>query len=235
MKNPAFAILLFALITACDPCPDCGEPLLSEPTAAMIFINQDSIVAINNSLDVIAFNDSAIISNSFILDTLRTRLVEVELGLDTSENADLEQEKILIEQLIPGFMNDSSFYATLNKDADSLGNILRSTRTTINSGLLRIDELSVLETGATITYEDSASSWNFPLLFDATAASYEFTIDGESYAMEITYETFTEVDQQRTLLVRAENIQVVDTQGFDSLLNCEINCFDGNASFTFYF
>ncbi len=60
------------------------------------------------------------------------------------------------------------------------------------------------------------------------------TIAGIARTIEFSYDNIQEVDEERNVLIRAENIQVVSTT-FDSFDNCEENCVDGEASFTFYF
>ena len=231
-----YTISLFFILISCDPCPDCGEPVLFEPITKMIFINQSQIPFLDDSLDYYAFNDSALSSNSFILDTLRDRIEDIEVGLDTADNPELEQEKMEIEQLIPGYKDDSSFYAKLNVDADSITDILTSTKSDINSGLLRIETLEIVETGQTISYSDSATTWNFPLLYDGNASTYDFTIAEEPFSISLEYETFTEVDAARNVIVRAKDILVVESSdNFITLDSCDLNCVDGKATFTFYF
>lgn len=236
MRNLLFCILILIALVSCDPCPDCGEPVLFEPTVEMIFINQDSIDHIDATLAAFSFNDSAISSNTFILDTLRSRLEEIEIGLDTAVNPTLEQEKLEIENLIPDFKDDSAFYSNLNIDADSISSELVKIKSSINSGLMMIDELIVVETGESINYTDSMTTWSFPLLFNANTTSYNFSIASESYTIAVGYNTFTEVDQERNVLIRAKDISVIESSdNFLSLESCTINCEDGNATFTFYF
>jgi len=233
MKHLTFILLLFVILTGCDPCEDCGT-VTFEPTVEMIFINADSLKVLDDSLAFFAFNDSSLTSNIEILDTLRTRLEEVQTGLDTG-NMSLQEEKEEIINLINERQTDSLSFATLNQNADSLISIFNETRITINSGLLLVSEVTVPEVGSSLTYEDSATSWRFPLSFENDFSIYELMIANELYTIELDYETFTEVDEQRNVLVRARNIQVIDTVGFDSVDICQQNCVDGNASFTFYF
>ena len=113
--------------------------------------------------------------------------------------------------------------------------ILNTARSTINSGLILVNRISLPETGSTITFSDSAIAWNFPLSFWEEFSVYDVLIHDENFTIELDYETFTEVDEQRNIRIRAQNIRVIDTMGFDSLNICEENCIDGEASFTFYF
>jgi len=228
--------ILFLFIVSCDPCDDC-DVVVFEPTVSLIFINQDSIKNLDDSLMVFAFNDSALAVHVDALDTLRNRLDEVQAGLDTG-NTSLQAEKDEILVLIPERQSDSSFYATLNKDADSLTTVFNQTKSTINSGLLQLDRIEILGTGTEFVYEDSAEVWSIPLSYDAAFNQYEVTIEGISDIIELSYENFQELDEERNVLIRAKNIQVVSftKNKIDSILtNCEENCIDDKAAFTIYF
>ena len=238
MVNPVKQLLnifiLFLFIASCDPCDDC-DTVSFEPTISLIFINQDSVNSLDDSLMVFAFNDSALAVHVNALDTLRLRLVEVQNGLDTG-NTSLQAEKDEILSLIPERQNDSTLYATLNQDSDSLTAVFNQTKSTINSGMLQVDQIEILGTQNILTYEDidSATSWSIPLAYDGEFTQYEVTIAGIARTIEFSYDNIQEVDEERNVLIRAENIQVVSST-FDSFDNCEENCVDGEASFTFYF
>ncbi|WP_144017342.1 hypothetical protein [Ekhidna lutea] len=236
MKQLLSIFILFLLIVSCDPCDDCNT-VSFEPTVALVFINQDSIKNLNDSLAVFAFNDSALSVHESALDTLRDRLEEVQNGLDTG-NTSLQSEKDKILKLIPERQSDSTFYATLNEDADSLTAVFNATKATINSGLVELDQIEILGTSTIFTYEDSATVWSIPLSYNEEFNQYEITIEGISDIIEFDYENFQEVDDTRNVLIRAKNIQIIDftENKIDSILtNCNDNCVDGEATFTIYF
>ncbi len=233
MNHPFIFLLILVLIGSCDPCSECSEPLVVEPTVEMIFINQDSIVAIDDSLSVIAFNDSSLLAN---IDSLTLLNDSLTIILDSISNGGiLETEKLSLESLILLRQADSALFATLNKDADSISTILIATKSTINEGFLLIEQIEIVESNGLITYSDSANSWDLPLLFDGNQTSYDLTISESVFSISLSYETFTEVSEEREITIRASDISILNTIGFDSLINCETNCVDGNASFTFYF
>ena len=129
MNHPFIFLLILVLIGSCDPCSECSEPLVVEPTVEMIFINQDSIVAIDDSLSVIAFNDSSLLAN---IDSLTLLNDSLTIILDSISNGGiLETEKLSLESLILLRQADSALFATLNKDADSISTILIATKSTI--------------------------------------------------------------------------------------------------------
>ncbi|WP_370090513.1 hypothetical protein [Ekhidna sp.] len=234
MKQLLSIFIFFLLIVSCDPCDDC-DTVSYEPTISLVFINQDSINSLDDSLMVFSFNDSALAVHVNALDTLRARLEEVQIGLDTG-NTSLQAEKDEILILIPERQTDSSYYATLNQDADSLTAVFNTTKSTINSGLLQVDQIEILGTTFVNTYEDidSATIWSIPLSYDGEFNTYEVVIAGIARTIEFSYDNTQEVDEERNVIIRAENIQVVSST-FDSFDNCEENCVDGEASFTFYF
>ncbi|MEQ9006882.1 MAG: hypothetical protein RLP12_03295, partial [Ekhidna sp.] len=188
MKQLLNIFILFLFIASCDPCDDC-DTVSFEPTISLIFINQDSVNSLDDSLMVFAFNDSALAVHVNALDTLRSRLVEVQNGLDTG-NTSLQAEKDEILSLIPERQNDSTLYATLNQDSDSLTAVFNQTKSTINSGMLQVDQIEILGTQNILTYEDidSATSWSIPLAYDGEFTQYEVTIAGIARTIEFSYD-----------------------------------------------
>lgn len=235
VKKLLSIFILFLLIVSCDPCEDC-DTVSFEPTVSLVFINQDSIENLNDSLAVFAFNDSALSANTDSLTTLRDSLEIVENSI--ANGGSLNEEKMNLEQWISERQIDSTLYADLDQDADSLTSIFNQTKSTINTGLIQLDKIEILGTGTEFTYEDSAEVWSIPLSFDETFNQYEITIKGISDIIELDYETFQEVDEKRNVLIRAKNIEVISFTNnvIDSVLtNCEETCQDGEATFTIYF
>ena len=232
MKQFIFISTLLLLITSCDPCPDCGEPLASEPTVEMIFINQDSIVSIDSTVAGYAGLGLVFTAVKADLTDLRDSLREVQDSIANGLDEYLAEEALLMDS-INKLRQDSAFYENFN--ADSIISVLNAAKLTINSGLILVNQISLPETGSTVTFSDSATVWNFPLSFREEFSVYDLLIHDENFTIELDYETFIEIDEERNVLLKAQNIQVVNTVGFDSLDVCEQNCVDGEASFTFYF
>jgi len=222
-------------LVACDPCRDC-EAVSFEPTVSMIFINQDSLIKLNDRLAFFAFNDSALTVHVNALDTLRDRLAEIQIGLN-SGNTDLQSEKDFILSLIPQQKEDSGYYATLNKDADSLTLVYNQAKTQISSGSVKLDKLEIVG-GAIYTYQDSATLWTLPLSYTVSFDQYLITIRAVTDTLELDYEVFREMDSKRNVLIRAKNIELVSfTKNLiDSVkTNCGDHCTDENTTFTIYF
>ncbi|MEO9869515.1 hypothetical protein [Ekhidna sp.] len=235
MKNILSIFVLFILIISCDPCDDC-DSVTFEPTVSFIFINQDSIEAINDSLSVIAEIDSSLSTNIDSLILLKDSLQILEDSI--ANGGMLDQQKIDIETLIGSRQADSLLFAMKNAGTDTIIPILNSTVASINSGLILVSEIAIPGTGYSEVYEDSALVWSIPLSFDNAFAEYNVTIDGFTETIELLYDNVQTVDEQRNVLIRAENIEVINKTylEIDSVKsNCTENCVDGEATFTFYF
>ena len=231
MKHLLSILSLFLLIVSCDPCNDC-DSISFEPTVTFIFINQDSVSAINDSLAVINTIDSSLTANIDSLTVLRDSLQTV---IDSIANGgSLSSQQMDLEQWIADRQADSTTFAIRNEGSDSISNILTTTRTTINSGLLLVEQIDISGANQLLTYTDSATSWIIPLAFDGSFTEYNVTIAGVTETIELDYDNVQEIDEQRNVLIRAENIRVIN-EPYDSLINCEQNCIDGEATFTFYF
>ena len=209
-----------------------------EPTVSFVFINQDSIKQLNDSLDVFAFNDSILNLTINSLNELRNRLDSVNTAIINGSL--LFQEKQDLEEWIDLRQADSLFYALLNEDADSLTTVFNATKATINSGLIQVNQIEIIGENFVDTFEevDRATSWKVPLSFRDDFNQYEVSFDAFSEIIELSYDVKEELDEDRNILIRAENIQVVERTyaRIDSVKsNCEENCIDGNAVFTFYF
>ena len=237
MKNFLSIAIFFTILVSCDPCDDCSSTSF-EPTVSFVFINQDSIASIDDSLAVFVFNDSVLTANIDSLTVLRDSLLIIDDSIANGGN--LGTEKANLEQWIIDRQTDSLEFATRNKDADSLTSVFNETKTTINSGLIQVDQVEILGTSFVETYTDidSATTWSIPLSFDGSFNQYEVMIADLTEVIELNYEVVQEIDEERNVLIRAQNIQVLDKVyiEIDSVKsNCEENCIDGETVFTFYF
>ncbi len=234
VKNLAI-IILAVLLVACDACDNCGITS-REPTISLTFINLDSLNKLNDSFSVISIQnrslDSALISLADTINKLNDRLA---ILTDLIANGGMfDAEKQLIESAISKFITEkvnSTEQKTIN---DSLKIVIGEAQSRINSGLVRVNEIQVVETGRSITYEDSSVIYALPLALDKSFVNYSINIAGKLNTLEVDYTIFEEVDVERNVLIRADNITIV-THSFDSLNACEENCLDGEASYTFYF
>lgn len=237
VKHVLIVLLLFSLMASCDPCDDC-ESISYEPTVSLVFINADSL----QNLDSLLFiNSQKLDSLDSIISDLTDTLVFLNDSLDVINNAidegeDLSTEKASIENAISIYGADQAVQTSEADTLSSINTLYSDTKTTINSGLMHVDQISILGTDNVFSYPDtdSATSWSIPLAYDGSFTDYEITINGITETIVLSYDVFQEVDVQRNVLIRAQNIQVVNAP-YDSLINCEENCLDGETTFTFYY
>ena len=227
-----FILFTVVVLASCDPCLDCGQPLAYEPTVDMVFINQDSIASIDIALIQYDSLDSIFTLVKVELEDLRDSLIEVQDSIAKGLDEYLDEEASLLEMISQG-EQDSLFYE--NQKIDSNSSVLNNSKSTISSGNILVNMVSFPEINESLTYTDSATVWSFPLSFEKKFSIYEVLIQDEVFTIEVDYEVFTEVDEERNVRIRAQDIRIVDTSGIDSLIDCEQNCVDGEASFTFYF
>ncbi len=235
-------ILIFWLVfsTACDPCENCGEPLLFEPTVALVFINEDTLGKLNNELGI--FNDSLDKNEDKEglaqdeLDSLEARLIVVNDSIENGNNS-YQEEKEELEDLIGIYLDSLVYYDTLLIQIDSIIDFLNDQKTNVNNGLLRIDTLFIND--QFLTYEDSVDTYDAPLLMNEESfTQFEVVIGGfrGEIAFDYTLEEF--VDATREIKLRAFNIHPVNSFGFDSVGEpiCVTNqCRDHETTLYLYF
>ncbi|MEO9484952.1 MAG: hypothetical protein ABJG47_15940 [Ekhidna sp.] len=160
-------------------------------------------------------------------------IAELE-ALSTINSLDIETINSTIAALDPSEVEKIDSLNEVKSKLDSINAVYSSTQSTMNSGLLKVDQVAFLGANSSLTFEDSATAWTIPLSYNGAFTQYEVTIAGVTETIELTYDNYQEVDQERNVLIRAENIRVVNTS-YDSLINCEENCVDGETTLTFYF
>ena len=228
-------LIVASLLYACDSCENCG-PLVFEPSVELIFINADSAKTLTDSIT----------NNTELRTALNTesQTFEDTLGYFNTFLDSIRNEQRVNENPDSLFLNAqiTLFTDSLNTNdstvvvLDSLNGVMNPIVTTINSGLLNVSSITVQPSGNGLTLEeDSATSYSIPLSYDQSFDQYIIELAGESFELELTYEVYEEVDDDRRVRLRAEAIEVT-SHSFDSLIyECETNCTDDNAVFTCYF
>ncbi len=228
-------MVFVAAFASCDPCDDCTATAY-EPTIELVFINADSLSQLNDSTDIVTASSTALTSSIAELSDTLTFLVDSLQNIEDSiaNGGSLDAAKTSIENAITTFTEDRDTQTTERTELDSLNTVMNEIKTVINSGLLLVDEIQVIETGGSLTFEDSTTSYQVPLSYDQSFNGYSVTIGAEINTFEVDYATFQELDERRNVLIRASDIMIT-THSFDSVDVCEENCFDKNATYTFYF
>lgn len=241
--NKYLAILGVWMFVAwgCDPCDDCGEPLVYDPTVKVVFINQDSLnqltLLVNDNKDSIA-----------ALKVLKSSLTDSINTLDDS----LEVLQELIEGGENGYQSTfdqlSQIYDSLDVVSDSatsyssqltaINKELNSTISVISGGKVQLDQVILLNNGTVLTYEDTMSSFYLPLLLgtvgEFTETNYEITIVDTVLVLDFSYHTYETVNEARVARVRARNLEVINSDTVN--VNCKTDeCISDETTVTVYF
>ncbi|MFT6865833.1 MAG: hypothetical protein ACJA08_000659 [Cyclobacteriaceae bacterium] len=241
MKGSLLIILLWAsLIYACEPCADCGEPLLFEPTVQMKFINRDSLLLLNDTIKTTTDSISSMTDNkdslsakvkawNKLLISLRDSIADgkIQFIVDTLQIDDS------INTVGPQItlLDTAIFYTTLLQDS------LSDLRTVINSGKVRVDQVTILENGNSTTYSESATLYSLPLIMqNANLTTFLIDLKGKSDTISFQYITELNVDEERRIEMQAYNIDTV-SYTYDSLLfECNSSkCKSNEVLVTVYF
>ena len=240
-------IILFsiaALIYACEPCPDCGDPLFSEPSIHIKFVDEDSLVKLDASIN---------------LSTAKLNILKSEKD---SVNKEISQWQITINQLNDSIADGKIEY-TAERDAflDSLdlgttdlnNNILpldtalrkadallKTSKKNVNAGLVRVEKITLIETGRNVSYDSAITAYRLPLLMDnATQTSYEIALDKQINTISFLYQTEIHVDAGGKVRIRAFGIDTVQagyTYATPPKIDCETSeCEDNEVLVTIYF
>ena len=234
------ASLWAILLTACDPCAECGKPLVFDPTVSLKFINRDSLLSINDSLDIT--NDS-LTSMSERRDSLTNKTNSwestiamlrdsIEDGKDQYISDTVKYDDSLQTALSQISLIDTALVYT-NELKDFLDDIL----SVIESGKVQLERVTIHENGNSQEYADSSTTYNLPLLMqDYNFTTFLIDLDGNRDTISFSYITDLEVDEERRIKMRAYNIDTV-SYSYDSLLfECNTSeCLSNEVLVTIYF
>lgn len=225
-----FSVCIF-LLWACEPCADCGKPLISEPGVSATFINLDTLSKVDTAIASNAKQKSAYASLKSSL-TTRTRPLNDSIKKYTdSVTAGATEYQLLLDQYTASrkiLLDSSLLLDTLTSDVTDSTTYLNKIRTWITTGKVRIDTIFLIENGNFLTYEDSLTRYYLPLLMEANETSFRIKIKEEIMNVTFTYTTSEYVDEvQRLIKIRAENIEVSSPDS--------IQYFEDETKLYFYF
>lgn len=242
--NKYLVILGVWLLVAwgCDPCADCGEPLVYDPTVKMVFINQDSINQLSDSVNINKDSLSALSSlRTAANDTISnlTDTISALQDLIDDGNQEYSDELAYFTQISDSIEDVRTLLSNKTKVLDSLNKLLNAVVTTMNSGNVQLKNVVLQNNGTELFFEDSMNRFSLPLLLGTVGeymeTTYDMTIGDESYSISIGYETFETIDDARIARVRARNTDIVFSS-FDSLkVNCPTDCISDETTVTLYF
>lgn len=215
-----FSTLGLLLLEACgDECEDC-EPAVVQPSIAALFINQDSLMTLNVQIDsldsIIGLNQELLSETNAFINILVDSLTRLENGLDTG-NTDLEDLVIRVEDQIDSSQTKTIEFdetiALLEEDVQDLGSIV----TLIESGNILVSRMTNLDNQVVVNYEDSSTQWSFPVDLNVDLVRYEVVINENSYDVSIGYEREQDVNFRREVILRINNIEIINYSGFDTV------------------
>ena len=89
-----------------------------------------------------------------------------------------------------------------------------------------VEQIQIVNTGLDTVFEDGVSEYLAPLHFTSEQTELNITIASTQYSLILIYDLFDEVDLDRRVLRRAQNI-TVKSHAFDSILvSCDSVNFD---------
>ena len=223
--------LSLLILYACDPCGKCG-PLTYEPYVVVAFINADSITKIDKSLSI---NTAIKTEQTVISSKLEGQISRLETRLDSIRKGLLTLDSLPLKSQLLVWSDSLTHSKAIIRRLDSTRTSLLGVKATINSGKILLESVE-LENGGFITYEDSMTSFNFPLLYDQNSTSYKVIIAPTAYTLAIKYKLSEEIDAERFVKISASDVAVTQ-HSFDSLHICKTNCDDSQvkADYIFYF
>lgn len=243
MKQIFWILCVWVIIAgSCDPCHDCGEPLLYDPTVKVVFINRDTAIALQDTINankvIVTSYSSQKKTNTSSITILKDSIKTLDVLIQNGQS-DYVSIRTALQSKSDSLTtaNDSltSWTSKLNKANTALNKIL----TNVNNGLLLVSKAEILENGATITYEDSAKAYGLPLLLydeNSGQTSYQLEIADQLYEIAFSYDLYVTVDGARRVFKGALNLDTI-SHSFDSLIvTCRTSeCKSNETTITAYF
>lgn len=210
---------MLGVISSCEDCEDCA-PVVTQPSLRAVFINQDSLMELNDSIDSIDISlnttDSLLSETNSTINQFIDSLFNVEAGIDTGNTA-LEGIRDILADTIEVLELQSNEYQNQIDSYESKKKELNSIIRVINSGNVWIREITNLLTEASVTYEDSSTLWSLPVDLNQDSVKYQIRIDRQDYQVSIRYSRDQDVNVRRQVILSIENIEISNYVGFDTV------------------
>ena len=212
IKTAHIIVLLITLLmlSHCNECDNC-DGLISEPTASFAFIDADSLLWVENNLELLTdslfYTDSVSDQLSLISDYLKDSLT---ILIDSIENGGLlEAEQNLITNQIVWvdsliFINEEydAYYTT---EIDTLNEI----KTALISGNVLVDTVFNLFNNQYQVLEDIATQYEIPLNYNDSLSSLGFSIAGHLYFINLHHANEWVIDVRGNARVSISQIDTV--------------------------
>lgn len=226
--------LLLTIIAFC--CAETQEVYFNDPTIRVQFINADTLVHLNDSLEITS--DSLNVVNDtidFFSDTLVSltdSLIILTDSIDLGRNEYVQtRDDLLITQI--AFVNT---LVVLEQNAETLSTLksqLSATIIDVNKGKVFISSITNSENGYFLNFADSASDYFLPMSMNTDNSRLAIEIDNNSYDIELAYLREDFLDEKKRIRVSISNLEIVN-HDFDSISCQSINC-ENETPVKFYF
>jgi hypothetical protein len=241
IKTAHIIVLLITLVmlSHCDECDDC-DGLITEPTASFAFIDADSLLWVENNLELLTdsllYTDSVSDQLSLISDYLEDSLTILTDSIGNGGLLEAEQNLITdqivwIDSLI--FINEEydAYYTT---EIDTL-NIIK---TALVSGNVLVDTVFNLFNNQYQVLEDIATRYEIPLNYNDPLSSLGFSIAGHLYFINLNHTNEWVIDVRGNARVSISQIDTVTSaHNFSNIIiQCEnSSCKANEIVFTCYY
>jgi hypothetical protein len=234
-----FLLMTLLILSHCDECDDC-DGFISEPTASFAFIDADSLVWVEDNLEVMTdsllFTDSVSDQLSLISEFLEDSLTILNDSIENGGLLEAEQllitdQIILIDSLI--FINEEydAYYTT---EIDTL-NIIK---TALVSGNVLVDTVFNLFNNQYQMFEELISQYEIPLNYNDSLSSLGFSIAGHLYFINLHHTNEWVIDVRGNASVSISKIDTVAAaHNFANIIiQCEnSSCKANEIVFTCYY
>lgn len=234
-----FLLMTLLILSHCDECDDC-DGFISEPTASFAFIDADSLVWVEDNLEVMTdsllFTDSVSDQLSLISEFLEDSLTILNDSIENGGLLEAEQllitdQIILIDSLI--FINEEydAYYTT---EIDTL-NIIK---TALVSGNVLVDTVFNLFNNQYQIFEELISQYEIPLNYNDSLSSLGFSIAGHLYFINLHHTNEWVIDVRGNASVSISKIDTVaSAHNFANIIiQCEnSSCKANEIVFTCYY
>jgi len=234
-----FLLMTLLILSHCNECDDC-DGFISEPTASFAFIDADSLVWVEDNLEVMTdsllFTDSVSDQLSLISEFLEDSLTILNDSIENGGLLEAEQllitdQIILIDSLI--FINEeyNAYYTT---EIDTL-NIIK---TALVSGNVLVDTVFNLFNNQYQIFEELISQYEIPLNYNDSLSSLGFSIAGHLYFINLHHTNEWVIDVRGNASVSISKIDTVaSAHNFANIIiQCEnSSCKANEIVFTCYY
>ena len=241
IKTAHIIVLLMTLLTLsrCEECNDC-DGFISEPTASFTFIDGDSLLWVEDNLqmmtDSLLYTDSVSDQLSLISDYLKDSLIILIDSIENGGLLEIEQLRItdqiiLIDSLIFTNVGYQSYYTT---EIDKL-NIIK---TALVGGNVLVDTVFNLFNNQYQVFEELTSQYFIPLNYNDSLSSLAFSITGHLYFINLHHTNEWVIDARGNASVSISQIDTIPySHNFANIIiQCENkSCKANEIVFTCYY